>query len=302
MNHRNLTATLLASAIALGLASPVFAHDGTPATPHTHSTADAATTAAIEASLLADPRTAGLSIDVHTHGGKVTLTGTADSNADREAVFQLATKVAGITAVENRVLVDGKLHTTIEDTDGDGVDEVGPGPDANLDNVSDLDGDGVDEVGPGPDAELNNFTDMDGDGVDEVGPGPDAEVDNFTDLDNDGVDEVGPGPDAELNNISDLDNDGVDEVGPGPDAPVNDTVGTAAAPSGSDAWITTKIKTALLAAEGVNGTAIDVDTVARIVTLSGTVRSAAEHAAAVRIAATTRGVLKVMDALLVQSR
>lgn len=42
----------------------------------------------------------------------------------------------------------------------------------------------------------------------------------------------------------------------------------------SDAWITTKIKLALLTTDGVSGTAIKVDTVAGRVTLYGKVHSA----------------------------
>jgi osmotically-inducible protein OsmY len=216
-----LKATLLATAIAMGFgAGSAVAHERTAA----QTVQDASISASVKAALLADARTKGLAIDVDTVGGVVTLSGGADTPATRDAATVIASSVAGVVSIDNRLTLVGEAPA-VSDLDGDGVDEVGPGPDAELNNVSDLDDDGVDEVGPGPDAELDNVSDLDNDGVDEVGPGPDANVNNVSDLDGDGVDEVGPGPDAELNNVSDLDGDGVDEVGPGPDAPVNDTVG-----------------------------------------------------------------------------
>ena len=68
-----------------------------------------------------------------------------------------------------------------------------------------------------------------------------------------------------------------------------------------DAWITSKVKTQLLADTAVSGTQIDVDTKANVVTLTGTAETAAAKAAAVRIAAATQGVKSVnADKLLVK--
>jgi hyperosmotically inducible protein len=68
-----------------------------------------------------------------------------------------------------------------------------------------------------------------------------------------------------------------------------------------DAWITSKVKTQLLADTAVKGTQIDVDTKANIVTLTGTAESQAAKDAAIRIAAGTSGVQKVIaDQLLVK--
>lgn len=68
-----------------------------------------------------------------------------------------------------------------------------------------------------------------------------------------------------------------------------------------DAWITSKVKTQLLADAAVKGTQIDVDTKANVVTLTGTAESQAAKDAAIRIAAGTKGVNKVIaDQLLVQ--
>ena len=68
-----------------------------------------------------------------------------------------------------------------------------------------------------------------------------------------------------------------------------------------DAWITSKVKTQLLADAAVKGTQINVDTKANVVTLTGTAESQAAKDAAIRIAAGTKGVKTVIaDQLLVQ--
>lgn len=65
----------------------------------------------------------------------------------------------------------------------------------------------------------------------------------------------------------------------------------------SNAALTTAVKTKLLAADDVAGTKIDVDSSNGVVTLSGTVRTAAERTRAVAIAKGTDGVKSVVDKL-----
>ena len=75
-----------------------------------------------------------------------------------------------------------------------------------------------------------------------------------------------------------------------------------AVPAGAatpDAWITTKIKLALLTTEGVSGTAIKVDTVVGRVTLYGKVHSAEEKTKAETIARKVDGVQDVRNLLQV---
>lgn len=70
-----------------------------------------------------------------------------------------------------------------------------------------------------------------------------------------------------------------------------------------DAWITSKVKTQLLADAAVKGTQINVDTQANVVTLTGTADSQAAKDAAIRIAAGTQGVKMVIaDQLLVKEQ
>lgn len=67
-----------------------------------------------------------------------------------------------------------------------------------------------------------------------------------------------------------------------------------------DAWITSKVKTQLLADTAVKGTQINVDTHANVVTLTGTAESAEARAKAIELAAGTKGVTSVVaDQLLV---
>jgi hyperosmotically inducible protein len=65
----------------------------------------------------------------------------------------------------------------------------------------------------------------------------------------------------------------------------------------TDGWITSKIKTQLMAADGVRASAINVDTTDHIVTLRGHVRSESERKKALSIARHTRGVERVVDEL-----
>ena len=60
-----------------------------------------------------------------------------------------------------------------------------------------------------------------------------------------------------------------------------------------DTWITTKVKTSLLADEDVAGLQIDVETVNGVVTLKGDVASQAQIDEARRIASGIEGVVKV---------
>ena len=68
----------------------------------------------------------------------------------------------------------------------------------------------------------------------------------------------------------------------------------------TDAAITSAVKTKLLADTTVGGLKIDVDTKDNVVTLTGTVKSAAEKAEAIRLAKTTKGVARVVDKLTIQ--
>lgn len=65
----------------------------------------------------------------------------------------------------------------------------------------------------------------------------------------------------------------------------------------TDGWITSKVKTKLMGADGVRASAINVDTAGHVVTLRGTVQSEAEREKALALARQTRGVKAVIDEL-----
>jgi hyperosmotically inducible protein len=80
------------------------------------------------------------------------------------------------------------------------------------------------------------------------------------------------------------------------------SIGTAAAEAVTDAGITTKVKSRLLADPDVSGLRIDVDTRDGVVTLTGTVNSAAEKTHALDLAGKVENVKRVEDKLTVRTR
>jgi hyperosmotically inducible protein len=66
---------------------------------------DAAITAKVKTALLADPDVKALQIDVDTHGGVVTLNGTANGRNNVDKAVQIAKRVDGVKSVENRMTV-----------------------------------------------------------------------------------------------------------------------------------------------------------------------------------------------------
>src|SRR5689334_18270847 len=67
----------------------------------------------------------------------------------------------------------------------------------------------------------------------------------------------------------------------------------------TDTAITTEVKTKLLAAKGVPGSKVDVDTTNGVVTLKGTVPTRAARAKAVRITRAAKGVKHVVNQLTI---
>ena len=93
------------------------------------------------------------------------------------------------------------------------------------------------------------------------------------------------------------------EPGAAPTTGQADTsIGTAAAEALTDAGITTKVKTTLLADPDVSGLRIDVDTRDGVVTLTGTVTSSAEKTRALDLAGKVDNVKRVEDKLTVRPR
>jgi hyperosmotically inducible protein len=70
----------------------------------------------------------------------------------------------------------------------------------------------------------------------------------------------------------------------------------------SDGWITTKVKSSFVGVDALDGSDIDVDTNDYVVTLRGTVPSAAARAKAVSLAKQVDGVKSVKDELTIGAK
>jgi hypothetical protein len=98
-------------------------------------------------------------------------------------------------------------------------------------------------------------------------------------------------------------------AGPAGGGTLRDRMGTLDAQAGkavhkvsafvSDAELTAKNKSKMALDDNVHARTIEVSTTAGVVTLAGTVRSAAEHDRAVRLARETNGITQVVDRLTV---
>lgn len=66
---------------------------------------DASITAAVKSKLLWSRHTDGLTTDVDTNRGRVRLTGSADTPAEKELAGRLATNTRGVLAVDNQLMV-----------------------------------------------------------------------------------------------------------------------------------------------------------------------------------------------------
>lgn len=69
---------------------------------------DASITAAVKSKLLWSRHAEGFATDVDTNRGKVTLTGKADTAAERDVAGRLAMNTRGVTSVDNELTVSGK--------------------------------------------------------------------------------------------------------------------------------------------------------------------------------------------------
>jgi len=75
---------------------------------------DSSITAAVKSKLLWNRHTEGLSAKVETRRGRVTLSGTADSAAARDAAGRLAMATRGVVSVNNQLVVDSGKPTAAD--------------------------------------------------------------------------------------------------------------------------------------------------------------------------------------------
>jgi hyperosmotically inducible protein len=77
---------------------------------------DASITSAVKSKLLWSKHTDGLTTNVTTKAGKVTLQGTADTAAEKELAKTLAMNTRGVVSVDDQLVVKGKKPTTAKDS------------------------------------------------------------------------------------------------------------------------------------------------------------------------------------------
>jgi hyperosmotically inducible protein len=77
---------------------------------------DASITSAVKSKLLWSKHTDGLTTNVTTKAGKVTLQGTADTAAEKELARTLAMNTRGVVSVDNQLVVNGKKSATAKDS------------------------------------------------------------------------------------------------------------------------------------------------------------------------------------------
>jgi hyperosmotically inducible periplasmic protein len=114
----------LAKAIALGVSGITDVDNQIEITPDYRPTLpggsygermdDANITAAVKSKLLWSKSTDGSNMDVSTKMGIVSLTGPADSQADKEAAGRLALNTRGVVSIKNELMVRGKPLTAEE--------------------------------------------------------------------------------------------------------------------------------------------------------------------------------------------
>lgn len=86
---------------------------------------DATITAKVKSKLLWSKHVDGLSTNVSTESGRVTLQGTAASAAARELAGRLATNTHGVASLDNQLRVSGKPKTTVAGTAKAAVNDTG---------------------------------------------------------------------------------------------------------------------------------------------------------------------------------
>jgi osmotically-inducible protein OsmY len=216
-----------------------------------------------------DAKLGGLDVDVKN--GVVTLTGEVASSAERARAERLA-RTAGARRVVNKLVIDtDKTAARIEDR-AEARKEV-------VDEKAERQKDAIDRQAEAAKERL----DRKGDKVDNVNV--DRRVDN-----------VDRRVDGKVNTTAERTRAANDS------RPVDPAVRKDKDNNVVDPWVTTKVKTKILAEDLLDKSEINVDTTNDgVVTLKGTVPSLAAESRALELARTTEGVRSVVDRLEVKA-
>jgi hyperosmotically inducible protein len=247
----------------VGLGGPASAAARSQAASQSAVTVDDSTLESrIHAALKRDAELKGHDIDVDVSGGVVALKGTVRTDAEKARAEKLAT-IAGVTSVRNDLVVD---------------------PAAKI-------GSRADRAAEKTKAGTNKAIDATKDAGEKTADKTKEVAGKTADKSKD----VGKKTAETSKGAAKATKDAAKDVG--------EKTKDAAATTGeafSDGWITTKIKTKFIDEDLLKGSDINVDTNDHVVTLKGTVKSAAGKERAAEIARTTDGVKRIVNELVVQ--
>jgi len=102
---RNLFAAALASLVIGSVSGMALADDEGVTAKAGKAIDDAAVVASVKSKLLSSPDVEGLDVNVDAKNGAVTLSGTADTMAERSSAEKIAKSADGVKSVTNRIEV-----------------------------------------------------------------------------------------------------------------------------------------------------------------------------------------------------
>jgi osmotically-inducible protein OsmY len=255
----------------VGFAPPAALAQATQTPGTTQKVDDGALKSRIESRIKSSASLKDSDIDVDVDHGVVTLTGTVHSEAESVRARSLA-KVAGVTKVENKLTVDSTTARTMEKT-ADKTERAGA-------KVADETGKAAEKTADKTGKAAEKTADKTGSTAQKAGKKAEKVLEKGgIRIEDDKTATTGT---AGKRTTAEGKDDVIDV-----DAKIN------------DAWITTKVKTNFVNEDVLKGSDINVDSHNHVVTLKGTVPSAAARARAVQLAKSTKGVTRVNDQLTI---
>jgi len=282
-------------AVALSFASVAYAQT------------DAALTASVKTKLAADETVKASHVNVTTVDHIVTLTGAVGSRAEKDRALAIAKGTTGVTSVVDKLTVDATGKTTAEKAAGGvekgadkGAEGVAKGAHASagaVDKSKDKVGEAAEKTGDA----LGTAAKATGKAVDTAAHKTADAVGAGADKTKEATAKAGDKTGDATAKAGAKTKDATEKAGEKTKDAVSST-DDKAAPAVTDAAITSAVKTKLLGDGKTPGLKIDVDTKDGVVTLSGDVRTGAEHLSALRLARGTNGVKRVVDKITVAGK
>jgi hyperosmotically inducible protein len=254
-----------AAALVVAGAAPSHAAPQSTSTATT-TTAQTSLESRISKKLNADPLLKKYNIKVSADGSVVRLTGTVPTEADRAKAASLA-KVDGVTRVDNQIIVD--LNSATAATTGTVEHGVDKGTSKTKEGIS-------------------KGAEKTAEGVDKAGSGVKTGYEKSKDAT---VKAAGKTEEAVGKGVS----KGAEGTAKGLDKAAEGV--SKAGEAITDGFLTSRVKTKFTGEDLLKGSDINVDTDNHVVTLSGTVPTAAGRARAVALAKSVDGVHRVIDNL-----